>query len=180
MIKSSKLTDHKDINDYILISNATILQQNESFNHRSMKWRSDYKTQKLEKWFFTVSKLTDMQKETTDCPSCTIKINYKQKNGNIRADSPKLEAFNKDLGYVQNNVNIICNRCATVKKHLSLETMEKILLKKLDIKTKFTLKEIEDVYLWMKIYIQDHDNNTKPIKPYIVRYNEKLGKYTTT
>ena len=61
--------------------------------------------------------------KAANCPCCGISYNYIYDTGKRRQNSPSIDRLDSNIGYVVENVHIICYRCnvlkgdGTVKEH---------------------------------------------------------------
>ena len=83
--------------------------------------------------FISRSNILDWLKRQSRCECCNVEfsIGYKGGNGKIIDNSPSLDRFDPDLGYVPGNVFLICSRCNLLKNDA-------------------TVKELKTIVAWMK------------------------------
>ena len=72
----------------------------------------------------TVEFVCRLYDETVVCPVLKCGIELKSNNGIVASNSPSLDRLIPELGYVENNVNIICHGCNTIKQSATPERLK--------------------------------------------------------
>lgn len=60
------------------------------------------------------------------CPCCDSTMSFKPVGGGLQNDTPSVDRINNNLGYVSNNIVIICFRCNSIKKDATAAELRKI------------------------------------------------------
>lgn len=77
--------------------------------------------------YFTIDKITKMLMESPYCICCRRKLDVNSKFDKIKHDdSPTLDRFIPELGYIQRNVSILCWRCNNLKRDANINELRKI------------------------------------------------------
>jgi len=78
---------------------------------------------------FTVEKLHDMIANTDYCPCCATKIDkFYYGDGERRSSVPSPDRVNNDLGYIEENVVVICWRCNWIKSDGAVDEFLKLVI----------------------------------------------------
>lgn len=76
---------------------------------------------------FTVKHLMCLLTNSPNCECCNKKLDISFKpNGSPNNDSPSIDRFNPELGYVESNVAILCWRCNNLKRDASAKELRRI------------------------------------------------------
>lgn len=88
--------------------------------------RSKDKNLPCDKELLTVSYFVDALKKNSICECCSREMDFTFKN-NVNDCSPTIDKIVPSLGYVNNNIAIICWRCNTIKKDANLAELKNLL-----------------------------------------------------
>lgn len=117
----------KNKNYYIKNKEKIRKQKIEYINKNVHKvWaRSSINDHKKKKYnvIITVDELTNLAKNTLNCPICGIKFRWEYGRGNTM-NSPTLDRINNEDSITKENCHIICKRCNITKLDRTLEEMD--------------------------------------------------------